>query len=1083
VTPAAQTRDARGPARVANPPRPCPAGRPRPAGPPAAAGAPAAPPAPQLPPPPPPPRRSTWKRLSPEERELARRVLLERLTAEPSGAVRKSVMGLVGVLARHAVPRGEWPGLLGHLAGCAGSADEGHRAAALGLFQLLAEDAGDSLRAHFGALAAVLGAGLRDPAPAVRAPAARAVAGLVPHCVERGDAPHVRDMVRGCVEAARRAAAEGEEDVVAAAVDAVGEAVRCPAPEVRAMVGDLVAVAMEVALRPSLDLPVRVQALQVVETLAAFKPKLLARQGSVPDLCRALCAMAAEPVEGEAEGEDLPPGPADPASRDADPLHVAQDALGAVAGGLPAKLVSPPVLEFARGALAGGGAGRPERTRRAGLAALAALAEGCPEALRRRVPALLELALPCLRDPAPKVRAGAAYCLLALAEFLRPQILDHAAALVPAVLATLDDPSPAVVERVCWALDTFTEHLGEDVAPYVDALMARLLALLEHGAAAQPRLLEPALSVVASVASAAERRLAGYAEGLLPALEGLLARPGPGVTADARARATECAGLLLGCVDRDRALHFAPGLARAALPALGTDSPELREYTFGFFSHLFEAVGPAAAELLPAVAAAAMAACRQDDGCGDGGGGGGGGGDSDGDGDGGGDSDSDGDSDGGRGRLMEVRTGVMEEKCSAAQCLGKMARHAGPAFLPLLPEVVPLLETLATYFHPHVRGEAYVALAGVASAASAAFPGPGPGVASAEAAEAAGRALGVVAGAFLADDDRGSVASAIEAAAEVVGAVPAGSVLAALTPVAEGVARVLAGQAVCQERGSDSDADGELDEDEASPEEGLLAAVGDFLPALARSMGAAAFAPLFTEHLAPPLLAHARATQPDPVRAAALGTLAEVVEVLGAHAGPVAERAVQLALREMRGPGEDECRRNAAYLGGVTAAACPERCAGAVGRLLEALQGMLENGGSSVAAGRDEAEARDNALGAVCRIAGSPCGASLPAARVVGGVLQSLPMSGDLEEAGAVYGYLGRALLALDPGSADMGPHVAGIVAALGAAAAQEGLPADARRRAAEDLLAARGRGGAVAAAVDGLSDAHKAAAQAALQG
>ena len=144
--------------------------------------------------------------MSPEERELARRVLLERLTAEPSGAMRKSVMGLVGVLARHAVPRGEWPGLLGHLAGCAGSADEGHRAAALGLFQLLAEDAGDSLRAHFGALAAVLGAGLRDPAPAVRAPAARAVAGLVPHCVERGDAPHVRDMVRGCVEAARRAA-------------------------------------------------------------------------------------------------------------------------------------------------------------------------------------------------------------------------------------------------------------------------------------------------------------------------------------------------------------------------------------------------------------------------------------------------------------------------------------------------------------------------------------------------------------------------------------------------------------------------------------------------------------------------------------------------------------------------------------------------------------------------------------------------------------------------------------------------------------------------------------------------------------
>ena len=168
---------------------------------------------------------------------------------------------------------------------------------------------------------------------------------------------------------------------------------------------------------------------------------------------------------------------------------------------------------------------------------------------------------------------------------------------------------------------------------------------------------------------------------------------------------------------------------------------------------------------------------------------------------------------------------------------------------------------------------------------------------------------------------------------------------------------------------------------QASPEEELLVATSDFLPALARFLGPGVYAPIFHEHHFPGLARYAAPAQAAPVRATAVGCMAEVVEALGSHAGPVAAQALALAARELRGS-DSESRRNAAFLAGITAEACPDAAGPTVTRLLEALQGVL------VGATRDEDPgARDNALGAICRIALAPCGAGLPLAPVLAGVL------------------------------------------------------------------------------------------------
>ena len=236
--------------------------------------------------------------------------------------------------------------------------------------------------------------------------------------------------------------------------------------------------------------------------------------------------------------------------------------------------------------------------------------------------------------------------------------------------------------------------------PFVPAVMERVQALMHTD---DPHLREPVLSVVASVAASAEGHFAPHAEALLPLMPHLMAASGPGAP-EVRARATECAGLLLSCLGPDRAVTLAQEPARVALQALAsTSSHELREYCFGFFGQLAEAAPALAGDVLAAVLPAALAATEQDDGAptrvGPGGGGrGGGAGESSGaEG-----SDSD-DEDDSALQLAAVRTGLVEEKCAATQCIGKLAGAAGAAFGPSLPAACRAVEAMCGHFHEEVR--------------------------------------------------------------------------------------------------------------------------------------------------------------------------------------------------------------------------------------------------------------------------------------------------------------------------------------------------------------------------------------------
>jgi hypothetical protein len=76
-------------------------------------------------------------------RDAAKTCLLQVIVSETVHVVRTSVADVVGVVAKHTVPAGQWPELLGFLHQCSQSGNAEHREVGLTLFASLSETIGE----------------------------------------------------------------------------------------------------------------------------------------------------------------------------------------------------------------------------------------------------------------------------------------------------------------------------------------------------------------------------------------------------------------------------------------------------------------------------------------------------------------------------------------------------------------------------------------------------------------------------------------------------------------------------------------------------------------------------------------------------------------------------------------------------------------------------------------------------------------------------------------------------------------------------------------------------------------------------
>ncbi|XP_042492901.1 importin-4-like, partial [Macadamia integrifolia] len=97
-----------------------------------------------------------WAKLPPQTRQLVKSSLIESITMEHSPPVRRASANVVSIIAKYAVPAGEWPDLLPFLFQCSQSVQEEHREVALILFSSLTETIGNTFQPYFADLQSLL---------------------------------------------------------------------------------------------------------------------------------------------------------------------------------------------------------------------------------------------------------------------------------------------------------------------------------------------------------------------------------------------------------------------------------------------------------------------------------------------------------------------------------------------------------------------------------------------------------------------------------------------------------------------------------------------------------------------------------------------------------------------------------------------------------------------------------------------------------------------------------------------------------------------------------------------------------------
>jgi importin-5 len=227
---------------------------------------------------------------------------------------------------------------------------------------------------------------------------------------------------------------------------------------------------------------------------------------------------------------------------------VGEQAMDRLARKLGAKTIIPPTFAF----LPSLQASSDWRQRHTGLMALSAIAEGCEKYMKAELSRVLDMILPCVTDPHPRVRWAACNAVGQLSTDLATAIQKQAhERVMHAIVPLLDTPEPRVQAHAAAALVNFCEAIsveGDIIEPYLDGILERLLGLLRSP---KRYVQEQAVTTIATVADAAAEKFVKYYDHIMPLLIGAMQSGDGKEYRILRAKAIECATLIALAVGKE----------------------------------------------------------------------------------------------------------------------------------------------------------------------------------------------------------------------------------------------------------------------------------------------------------------------------------------------------------------------------------------------------------------------------------------------------------------------------------------------------------------------------------------------------
>eukprot|EP01087_Luapelamoeba_hula_P011655 TRINITY_DN3193_c0_g1_i2.p1 TRINITY_DN3193_c0_g1~~TRINITY_DN3193_c0_g1_i2.p1 ORF type:complete len:806 (-),score=109.49 TRINITY_DN3193_c0_g1_i2:787-3204(-) len=643
-----------------------------------------------------------WNHLSEEFHVALKNVLLEGLVKEPSKLVRHSIAEVIGIVARISVPLGQWPNVLDFLFQCTQSENPGHREVAMKLFDTLTDHIGDHFRSHTATLFQIFARGLADPELSVRVASLRAVGSLVEWVTTEEEITTFGEFIPHMIFVLGQVLQSDMQDDASRAFEMFYDLIESPVPVIVPYIPIVAKAMLEIGVNQSIDMGLRQMALTAVQWMASYKPKLLVKHQLVDMCIQAALALTMEAGEGEEADDD----------EDDDGLYLSNHEFGSqmiehLAHMLTYKRVWAPCLEYAQKF----GASTSPLQRRAALDVLGVLADPCYEQMVESLEPLLQFVVRGFADPDRRVREAALLCLAQFSKHLQPEILRYHGDILPLILNALDT---SVAEgavstpgddklrvKACYALDALCHNLGEQVVPHLPVIVGKLLSLLRRS---DSEVQELAMSAMSAIVEAAGDAFIPFFMEILQYIKVIMAQENDEYLI-LRCRATECAGVLALAVKKENIIAHVPELMTLACAGMKLEFCELREYTYGFFTHIAECIGPDFQSYLPAVMELALHSCLSSDGV----------------------VYYDGEEQGTVEGIQQLKTlnpinvsmpqSFLDEKAAASHAIGSLAKHTGAAFFPYVNKSIETMGEMASFNYIDARQNALASMAEIVVAA------------------------------------------------------------------------------------------------------------------------------------------------------------------------------------------------------------------------------------------------------------------------------------------------------------------------------------------------------------------------------
>ncbi|KAI9822390.1 MAG: hypothetical protein M1827_000109 [Pycnora praestabilis] len=518
--------------------------------------------------------------------------LLQCLESESLPHVRHKIGDAVAEIARQYSDDGEqWPELLGSLFQASQSSDAGQRE---GAFRIFATTPGIIEKQHEDTVLSAFTKGFKDEDVTVRLAAMEAFASFF-RSISRKAQQKYYALIPEILNILPPIKESQDSDQLTKALIALIDLAEVAPKMFKPLFHNLVTFSITVIQDKELGDPARQNALELMATFADYHPQMCRKDPSYTSemvtQCLSLMTDIGMDDDDAAEwnaSEDLD-------VEESDLNHVAgEQCMDRLANKLGGQTILPPTFNWLPRMMTSSA----WRDRHAALMAISAISEGCRDLMVGELDKVLDLVVPALRDPHPRVRWAGCNALGQMStDFAGTMQEKYHQVVLSNIIPVLESTEPRVQSHAAAALVNFCEEAEKSILePYLDDLLNHLLLLLQS-----PKrfVQEQALSTIATIADSAEAAFGRYYDTLMPLLFNVLREEQSKDYRLLRAKAMECA-TLIGTLRLTHAVdHILTNTALAVgKERMGRDALELVQLLGSIQQNITDADDPQAQYLM-----------------------------------------------------------------------------------------------------------------------------------------------------------------------------------------------------------------------------------------------------------------------------------------------------------------------------------------------------------------------------------------------------------------------------------------------------------------------------------------------------